>query len=135
MDEDVKAKNGKFQHLVTYCLELYEDFGKSEYRDATIKQITDSIVAYDQEEKTTDDPWPGASNITLPLTTISNDNLAPRLASGLIGKQPYIRFEMENDQDQAAGHGPQVRPATVNGCYEWRKKYSGESLQTGRNGA
>ena len=44
--------------------------------------------------------WSGNSNITLPLTTISNDNLAPRLVSGLVGKQPYVRFEMENDQEQ-----------------------------------
>ena len=100
MDEDVKKRNGKWQHLVTHCLDLFKEFGESEYRAATILQIKESIEAYDQEEKKTDDPWPGASNITLPLTTISNDNLAPRLASGLIGKQPYIRFEMENDQEQ-----------------------------------
>lgn len=100
MDNEHNEKNGKFQHLVTYCLGLYKDFKKSAYRDATITQIRQSVEAYDQVEEKTNDPWPGASNITLPLTTISNDNLAPRLASGLIGKQPYIRFEMENDQDQ-----------------------------------
>ena len=100
MNEDVKAKNGKWQHLVTHCLDLFKEFGESEYRAATITQIKESIEAYDQEEKKTDDPWPGASNITLPLTTISNDNLAPRLASGLIGKRPYVRFEIENDQEQ-----------------------------------
>jgi len=100
MDEDVKKKNGKYQHLVTYCLGLYKEFQESAYRIKAIADIKDSIEAYDQVEKTVSDPWEGASNITLPLTTISNDNLAPRLASGLIGKQPYIRFEMENDQAQ-----------------------------------
>ena len=100
MDEDVKKLNGKFQHLVTYCLDLHKEFKESKYRKATITQIEESVSAYDQVEQSTDDPWPGASNITLPLTTISNDNLAPRLVSGLVGKRPYIRFEMESDQDK-----------------------------------
>ena len=99
MDEH-KEKNGRYQHLVTYCLDLFETIEESEYRTKTIKEIRESIEAYDQVEQHTNDPWPGASNITLPLTTISNDNLAPRLASGLIGKQPYIRFEMENDEEK-----------------------------------
>ena len=98
MNEDVKKQNGRYQHLVTYCLDLFETIEESEYRTKTIKEIRESIEAYDQVEQHTNDPWPGASNITLPLTTISNDNLAPRLASGLFGKQQYIRFEMENDE-------------------------------------
>ncbi len=100
MENESNEKNGKWQHLVNYCINLYEDIKKSEYREAKIKEIKASIEAYDQVEKPTDDPWPGASNIALPLTTISNDNLAPRLASGLVGKTPYLRFEMENDQDK-----------------------------------
>ena len=92
MNEDVKKLNGKFNHLVQHCLDLYKDSDESKYRKATVKQIDESIRAYDQVEKKTNDPWPGASNIELPLTTISNDNLAPRLVSGLIGKQHYIRF-------------------------------------------
>ena len=100
MDNEHKEKNGKFQHLVTYCLDLFKEIKDSAYRINAIKEIKDSITAYDQVEQKTNDPWDGASNIELPLTTISNDNLAPRLASGLIGKQPYIRFEMENDEDK-----------------------------------
>ncbi len=100
MNEDVKKLNGKFNHLVEHCLDLYKDSNGSKYRKATIKQIDESIKAYDQVEVKSNDPWPGASSTTLPLTTISNDNLAPRLASGLIGKQPYIRFEMENDESK-----------------------------------
>ncbi|MCK5023428.1 MAG: hypothetical protein KAS04_04610 [Candidatus Aenigmarchaeota archaeon] len=100
MDNEHNKKNGKWQHLVTHCLKLYKEFGESAYREKAIEEINESIRAYDQEEKATSDPWDGASNITLPLTTISNDNLAPRLASGLIGKRPYVRFEMESDQEK-----------------------------------
>ncbi len=100
MENEHKEKNGKFNHLVTYCLGLHKDIGNSAYRKKAITQINKSIQAYDQVKKKSTDPWPGASSIELPLTTISNDNLAPRLASGLIGKQPYVRFEMESDQTQ-----------------------------------
>ena len=93
-------KNGKWKHLVKYCLDLYKEFSESEYREKTILSIKQSTEAYDQVEKPTNDPWPEASNIALPLTTISNDNLAPRLTAGLVGKQPYINFEMENDQEK-----------------------------------
>lgn len=44
--------------------------------------------------------WSGNSNYTIPLTTITLDNLEPRLVAGLVGKLPYIRFEMENDQQK-----------------------------------
>ena len=100
MENEHKEKNGRFQHLVNYCLGLYKDFSGSKYRNAKLLEIKESIEAYDQVENKTNDPWPGASNITLPLTTISNDNLAPRLASGLIGKRPFVRFEVESDQEQ-----------------------------------
>ena len=96
MDNEHEEKNGRHQHLVKYCLGLYKEYSESAYRATMITEIRKSIEAYDQVEKPTTDPWPDASNITLPLTTISNDNLAPRLVSGLIGKRPFIRFEMEN---------------------------------------
>lgn len=100
MDIDPKAKerNGKWQHLVQYCLDLYEEFKGSEYRKKTIETIKKSKEAYNQDQKHTSDPWEGSSNLILPFTTISCDNLAPRLAAGLIGKRPYVRFELENDQ-------------------------------------
>jgi len=34
----------------------------------------------------------------LPLVTITNDNLEPRLVAGLTGKQPYVNFTLEGDQ-------------------------------------
>jgi len=86
------------KQLVKYCLDLVKMIEESKYRKATIDEITKSNEAYDQVEKGTEEPWAGASNIVLPLTTISCDNLEPRLVAGLVGKQPYVNFEMENDQ-------------------------------------
>jgi hypothetical protein len=97
-DEATKERNGKWQHLVMWCLELFDDFKKSAYRSKTIESIERSKEAYNQDNVPTDDPWPGASNIVLPYTTITVDNLSPRLASGLVGKQPYLRFELPQEQ-------------------------------------
>lgn len=100
---DPDEKNKPYEHLVEYCFDLYEAAKKSTYREAKIKEITDCESAYAQEEIKTNDPWPGASNIQLPLTTISVDNLEPRMVSGLIGKRPFIKFEMEGEQQQPEG--------------------------------
>jgi hypothetical protein len=95
---DAREKNGRWQHLVKYCLDLFDRIKGSEYREKKRGEIKDSYAAYEQEDLATDDPWPGASNITLPLTAISTDNLEPRIVAGLIGKRPYVRFEMESEQ-------------------------------------
>ena len=87
-------------HLVKHCFELYEKFKDSAYRAKKIQEIKDSVEAYEQVEKPTTDPWEGASATVLPLTTISCDNLEPRLVAGLVGRKPYIKFEPENDQKQ-----------------------------------
>uniref|UniRef100_A0A6H1ZEU6 Putative structural protein n=1 Tax=viral metagenome TaxID=1070528 RepID=A0A6H1ZEU6_9ZZZZ len=92
--------NKGYKHLVEYCLELAGNIEDSAYRKKTIEEIKESIEAYDQVEKPTTDPWEGASAIQLPLTTISCDNLEPRIVSGLIGKKPYVAFEMENNQQK-----------------------------------
>ena len=86
------------KQLVKYCLETAQMIHDSAYRKATIELIQKSNEAYDQVEKQTSDPWEGASSVVLPLTTISCDNLEPRLVAGLVGKLPYVIFEMENDQ-------------------------------------
>ncbi len=99
-DEVSKEKNGKWQHLVELCLDMYEEYKASKYRDAKIKEIVTSRKRYEQEEEDTNDPWTGASNIVLPLTTISVDNLEPRLVAGLIGKKPYVEFSLESDQEK-----------------------------------
>lgn len=92
-----KANKG-LKHLVDYCLEHYETSKKSAYRTKKIKEIESAVRVYNQENQPTEDPWEGASNITMPLTTISLDNLEPRLVAGLVGKKPFVAFEMPQDQ-------------------------------------
>jgi len=92
--------NEGYIHLVKHCIDLYEKFKDSPYRAKKLQEIKDSVDAYEQIEHPTNDPWDGASSAVLPLTTISCDNLEPRLVAGLVGKKPYVRFEPENDQKQ-----------------------------------
>lgn len=91
-------KNGRFQHLVKYCIDLYDRAKRSDYRENKLQEIKESYEAYEQKKKATSDPWEGASNLILPLTTISVDNLEPRIVAGLIGKRPFVKFEMESEQ-------------------------------------
>ena len=99
---DAKEKNGKWHDLVMFCIDQYEAIKKSQYRKATIAEIETSNRVYHQiAEATTDDPWPGASNIVLPLTAISVDNLEPRIHAGLVGQQPIVRFAEESEQEQS----------------------------------
>lgn len=97
-DEISQDKNGKWQHLVEHCLDLYDAFRESEYRQAKIEEIKSSHKRYEQIKEQANKPWPGASNIVLPLTTITVDNLEPRLVAGLTGRKPYLSFELESDQ-------------------------------------
>uniref|UniRef100_A0A6M3JQZ6 Portal protein n=1 Tax=viral metagenome TaxID=1070528 RepID=A0A6M3JQZ6_9ZZZZ len=99
---DAKEKNGKWHDLVMFCIDQYEAIKTSQYRKATIAEIETSNRVYHQiAEATTDDPWPGASNIVLPLTAISVDNLEPRIHAGLVGQQPIVRFAEESEQEQS----------------------------------
>lgn len=100
-DDDIsKERNGRWQHLVNYCIDTYTEIEKSEYRQKKIAEIEESRNAYEQVEEKVTEPWDGASNVILPLTTISNDNLEPRMVAGFIGKQPYLNIEMENEQEK-----------------------------------
>lgn len=92
--------NKGYKQLVKYCLDLAGEIENSQYRKATIDLIKESNDVYDQKEKPATDPWEGASGIELPLTAISCDNLEPRLVAGLVGKAPYVKFEMPNEQKQ-----------------------------------
>ncbi|MEA2066541.1 MAG: hypothetical protein U9O65_05525 [Thermotogota bacterium] len=85
-------ENGKYQALVEKCLELYKDFGKSEYRAKKITEIKDGIKRYEQDAPKVTFPWDDAYNVYLPLVTITVDNLEPRLVAGLIGKEPIVSF-------------------------------------------
>jgi hypothetical protein len=92
--------NAGHKHLVEYCLNRYEDAKTSKYRAKKMEEIRLSIEEYEQDEKPTTEPWEGAANYSLPLTTISCDNLEPRMVAGLVGKRPVVRFEPENNQPQ-----------------------------------
>lgn len=92
--------NKGWKHLVEYCFDLYEEAEKSQYRAKKLQEIQSAVEEYHQDEKTTTDPWPGAASYTLPLTTITCDNLEPRMVAGLVGKTPVVRFEPENNQPQ-----------------------------------
>jgi hypothetical protein len=98
---DFRPDNGPYQKLVDHCEDLYDAFSKSAYRDAKIREIIESRKVYEQQERQRVKPlWDGESSMTLPLTTITCDNLEPRLVSGLIGRDPLIRFEMEGMTEQ-----------------------------------
>ena len=94
--------NGDYKKLVEHCLKLYKEFKDSEYREAQIKQIIESRKAYAQKEEKTNFPWSGASNIVLPLLTITVDNLEPRLVAGITGRDPMVQISMEGRSDKAA---------------------------------
>lgn len=87
-------ENGTFQPLVDHCKKLYDKFSNSKYRKEKIDEIEASCRVYEQKAENDDWPWENASNIVLPLTTITVDNLEPRLVSGMIGKDPICQFEM-----------------------------------------
>ena len=89
-------RNGQWQHLVDHCLDLFERFDKSEYRAKKIESIRRSCEVYAQEvQKGVSFPWADAFKMVLPLYTITLDNLEPRMVSALVGKSPYIKFDME----------------------------------------
>jgi len=84
--------NGKYQALVDFCMELYKDFGRSEYRAKKITEIKEGIKRYEQDAPKVTFPWNDAYNIYLPLLAITVDNLEPRLVAGLVGRDPIISF-------------------------------------------
>ena len=91
------------QNLVKYCMKLYDEWAKSDYRKRKIDEAKESRRIYEQieNEKTKNWPWKNASNIVLPLATITIDNLEPRLVAGLIGKEPIVRFDMTGKEEKS----------------------------------
>jgi hypothetical protein len=90
--------NKGWKHLVEYCLDQYQKSKDSPYRSKKLDEIKHTVKVYNQDEEKADEIWDGEANYTIPLTTISLDNLEPRLVSALVGKKPYVAFEMENEQ-------------------------------------
>ncbi len=101
--ENTKAKNGKLQHFVTHCLNLYEKFKESEYRQEKIDDIKEAYRIYKHKPDKSIRHWDGESNVVLPLLSITVDNLEPRLVAGLVGKKPVVQFDMPGMTEQDPG--------------------------------
>jgi hypothetical protein len=85
-----------YRNLVNHCFDLFALFEKSEYRKKKLQEITEARRVYEQiEDKSKNLPFEDASNITLPLTAITIDQTEPRFTAALVGKEPYVQFEME----------------------------------------
>uniref|UniRef100_A0A6M3J1Z6 Putative structural protein n=2 Tax=viral metagenome TaxID=1070528 RepID=A0A6M3J1Z6_9ZZZZ len=95
-----KEKNGEWQHLVEYCIDLYETNGKSEYRKDKIEEIKEARKIYEQKADKATFPWPDAANYILPLETITIDNMEPRLVAGLTAKKPILQFNVEGSGEK-----------------------------------
>jgi hypothetical protein len=90
------------QRLVKHCTDLRSKFEESDYRKKKLKEIAASHRTYEQEPDPKDKDWPfeNAENIILPMTTITVDNMEPRLVAGLIGKEPIVNLEMDGMEEQ-----------------------------------
>jgi len=92
-DLDQAPDNRKFQALVDHCMKLYKEFKESPYRKAKIAEIEESHRVYEQKAEKATFPWKDAANYIMPFTTISVDNLEPRLVAGLTGTDPIVAFD------------------------------------------
>lgn len=81
------------KELADYVTNRFDEYKKSSKREEVLKRIEESRKAYDQDVKPTSFPWKDASNILIPLTTISTDQLEPRLAASIIGRAEIIVTE------------------------------------------
>jgi len=96
-----KPQDPLHEVLVKYCIDdLYKVYEKSEYRKAKMAEIKEARRTYEQKAEDTVFPWAGASNVVLPMETISVDNLEPRLIAGLTGKKPIIAFDPTGHLDE-----------------------------------
>lgn len=98
--EEAKNKNGKWQDFVDHCFAYYEECEKSEYRKRKIKTIEKAYQVYEQQEEEDTIYFDNESKVVLPMTTITIDNLEPRLHAGLIGKKPVVQMEIEGMSEQ-----------------------------------
>lgn len=81
----------KLEALGKYIQDLFTRFDQSQTRKDVLASVKASRRAYDQKEEKTSWPWPGASNMVTPLTTIAIDEVEPRLVAAIIGREPYIK--------------------------------------------
>ncbi len=86
-----QAMKDKLNKLALYVKSLYNAFDSSSTRRSILTLVKESRRAYYQESETTNWPWPGASNMIAPLTTMGVDEVEPRLVAAVIGREPYIK--------------------------------------------
>ena len=89
--EAQKDMRRRLDKLALYIRELYYAFDGSSTRKKLLKLVKDSRKCYYQESDTTNFPWPNASNMISPLTTMAVDEVEPRLVAAVIGRDPYIK--------------------------------------------
>lgn len=90
-DEIQRELEDKLKNLGNYVRSLFEEFDGSSVRRDMLKTIQESRRAYYQETEATNFPWPNASNMIAPLTTMGVDEVEPRMVAAVIGKEPYIK--------------------------------------------
>ena len=102
--EESKKRNGRWQHLVDQCLEVYSKIKNSKERQKKLELIEESKRIYEMEPKILNFPWEGAYNLVQPFLSIALDNLEPRIVSAFVGKEPYVQFDMVgvSEPDEAA---------------------------------
>lgn len=86
-----KELEDKLNKLSLYVRSLFDEFDGSTVRSEMLRTIQESRRAYYQESEATDFPWPNASNMIAPLTTMGVDEVEPRMVAAVIGKEPYIK--------------------------------------------
>ncbi len=91
VDEAKRELTERLNKLSLYIRSLYTAFDSSSTRKKILSLVKDSRRAYYQETETTNFPWPNASNMIAPLTTMGIDEVEPRLVAAVIGKEPYIK--------------------------------------------
>jgi len=99
MSASAIERNGKFKHLVEHALDLFDQFEQSEYRQTKLEEIKKTIKIYAQKANKATFPWDDASNVILPMVTITVDNLEPRLCAALTGKLPIVQFTTDGESD------------------------------------
>ena len=86
-----REMDDRLNELALYIQGLYTAFDSSSTRKKILDQVKESRRCYYQETETTDFPWPNASNMISPLTTMGVDEVEPRLVAAVIGRSPYIK--------------------------------------------
>ncbi len=81
----------RLEALGKYIQDLWTRFDSSQTRADTLAAVKASRRAYEQTADKTSWPWPNASNMVAPLTTIAVDEVEPRIVAAIIGREPYIK--------------------------------------------